>query len=224
MTRGQRRTVIGIIVLAVAALVIYGVATRGRPKTQPAAPAAAPGPAPAAPRPPTTAPAPVPLPRPPVPRPPSPTTGPVPVPPPAGGRATPAERARAAGLMEQGLQLAAGKKFVAARSALADALNTGALPAGDADAVRRKLTELVNETLFSHRKHADDPCVVWHKFKYGDTLVRLERTLKLHVPTQLLLKINGIADAGTIQAGQTLKLIRGPFHAVISKGAFALDL
>jgi hypothetical protein len=126
--------------------------------------------------------------------------------------------------MEQGMQLAAAKEFVAARSALADALNTAALPPAQADAVRQKLVALVNETLLSSRKHPHDPCVVWYKFKFGEKLARIERTLKLHVPTQLLLKINGIADARTIQAGQTLKLLRGPFHAIISKGAFALDL
>jgi len=58
----------------------------------------------------------------------------------------------------------------------------------------------------------------------GEVLVRVERKLELHVPAQLMLKINGIADAGAIQAGQTLKMIRGPFHAVISKSRFVMDV
>jgi len=39
---------------------------------------------------------------------------------------------------------------------------------------------------------------------------------------QLISSVNNV-KANKIQVGQTLKLIRGPFHAVVYKGRFILD-
>ena len=38
------------------------------------------------------------------------------------------------------------------------------------------------------------------------------------------LRINGIPDARRLRAGSTIKLIKGPFHAVVTKSAFVMDL
>ncbi len=156
----------------------------------------------------------------------TPTTRGVPLPPvhPTTEKATPADRAGALALLEQGMELYEDKKFLAARAALADALNTSALPEEQAETARAKLTELADETLFSNQIIKDDPCTFWYKFQSGDVLVRVERKLELHVPDQLIQKINNIPDATRIQIGQTLKMIRGPFHAVISKSRFVMDV
>jgi len=137
---------------------------------------------------------------------------------------TPADRARAATLLEKGLSRASENQLVAARAALADALNTGALEPQQADAVRAKLVELANKTLFSREVLPDDPCTGWYTIKAGEVLVKVERALKLRVPTQLILKINGIADARKIQINRKLKVLYGPFHAVVSKSRFTLDV
>jgi len=47
----------------------------------------------------------------------------------------------------------------------------------------------------------------------GDTLPRIAR--KYGVPWQLLAKINGIRDPEHLQPGQQLKVVRGPFEAVV---------
>jgi len=44
------------------------------------------------------------------------------------------------------------------------------------------------------------------------------------VPVDLIMRINRISDASRIEAGQTLKLIRGPFHAVVNKRTLNMDL
>ncbi len=54
-------------------------------------------------------------------------------------------------------------------------------------------------------------------------IIRIEREQKLHVPTQLITSINNI-KANKLVVGQTLKLIRGPFHAVVYKSRFLMDL
>ncbi len=147
-----------------------------------------------------------------------------PTPMPTDGKTNPADRAGALALLEQGLELYGQKKHLAARAYLADALNTSALPEEQAETARAKLTELADETLFSNQIIKDDPCTFSYKFQSGDVLVRVERKLELHVPDQLIQKINNIPDATRIQIGQTLKMIRGPFHAVISKSRFVMDV
>src|SRR5262249_6622499 len=41
---------------------------------------------------------------------------------------------------------------------------------------------------------------------------------------QLLLRLNGMSDPRKLRAGQTLKVLKGPFHAVVSKSKFTIDL
>ena len=48
--------------------------------------------------------------------------------------------------------------------------------------------------------------------------------MSLRVPHQIILKINRLARARQIQAGKRYKLIRGPFHAVIYKSRFVMDV
>lgn len=211
MTRGQRKFITSIIAIAVVVLIVVGIVNRGKdpgkppatgPQTQVSAPPvgnAATSSAPA--RPPARIPA-------------DPVTR----------TATTTQRSDAAALLERGLKLLEADKPIGARSALADALNSGALSSEQADLARAKLAGVVATTLFSTRQFENDPCVQWYQFKTGDVLVNVERQLKLRVPTQLLLKINGIPSANKIQAGQTVKCIRGPFHAVIYKGRFIMDV
>jgi LysM repeat protein len=47
----------------------------------------------------------------------------------------------------------------------------------------------------------------------GETLQQIAD--KYNVPMQLLAKINGIADPSKLQAGQELKVVRGPFSAIV---------
>ena len=47
---------------------------------------------------------------------------------------------------------------------------------------------------------------------------------KVYVTPDFILSINHIADARSIRVGQSIKLIRGPVHAVVSKDNFTMDL
>jgi len=49
---------------------------------------------------------------------------------------------------------------------------------------------------------------------------------RLHVPVALILKINGRQpdEASRLRAGETLKMIYGPFHAVVDKSDFTMDI
>ena len=97
-------------------------------------------------------------------------------------------------------------------------------PLKSAEAARAKLAALADETIFSPRVHHDDPYTMSYTFKSGQYLQTVEVRQRLHVPWQLLLRINGIRRAEDIRAGQTVKFIRGPFHAVVYKSQFVMDV
>jgi lipoprotein-anchoring transpeptidase ErfK/SrfK len=44
------------------------------------------------------------------------------------------------------------------------------------------------------------------------------------VPWEILLKVNKIARPELLQAGETIKVINGPFHARVDRSTFTLDL
>lgn len=126
---------------------------------------------------------------------------------------------------QDGLLLAESEaNYVEARSQLSQALLSGELDATDAARAREVLTSINKTMIFSPRIFRNDPYAYAYDVKAGDVLVRIEREQKLHVPYELLILINRLDERATIRAGQTLKLIRGPFHAVVSKTTMTMDL
>jgi hypothetical protein len=86
----------------------------------------------------------------------------------------------------------------------------------------RLLTELLDQiagTVVYSREHVlERPYVV----QSGDTLQRVARAYG--VPWQLLAKINGIRDPENLEPGRELKVVRGPFDAVIDLDEHELTL
>ncbi len=148
----------------------------------------------------------------------------------AGGRQPPGQLVGAglqpAELYRLGLRLQASGKLIDARSVLSRALFSGQLTAAQASDARDKLDKLAAATLFAKNADfvADDPYTFLYVVQPGDMLQRLEVRLRLHVPHTLIMKVNRIDDATTIQPGDTLKMIRGPFHAVVDKSDFTMDI
>ncbi|TWT85973.1 LysM domain protein [Posidoniimonas polymericola] len=76
--------------------------------------------------------------------------------------------------------------------------------------VESLLSQLAGTVVYSTDHHLEPPYTV----KAGDTL---ETIAKAHnVPWQLLAKINGVPTPNSVQAGDTLKIVRGPFNAVVN--------
>jgi lipoprotein-anchoring transpeptidase ErfK/SrfK len=113
------------------------------------------------------------------------------------------------------------QQLVAARQQLGEALATG-LELDDKVQVRADLTRLARETIFSNRILPDDPFVEAYVIKPGDTLAKIA---KHHdVTADFLASINGIEDKNLIRAGQRIKVVRGPFRAVVTKQDYSLDV
>ncbi|MCL4741935.1 MAG: LysM peptidoglycan-binding domain-containing protein [Phycisphaerales bacterium] len=115
-------------------------------------------------------------------------------------------------------------KPVVARELLNRALRDSTLSAADAAAVRDRLARLNDDLVFSPKVHTDDPLSATYVVKSGDSLERIARRNDLAVDWRLLQRVNRLANPNRIQEGQSLKLVRGPFHAVVSKSAYRLDL
>ena len=151
-------------------------------------------------------------------------------PPAAATRPAEARRPEPAALPARtaGSALADGKaKFdagdlLAARTILNDALANNRLSAADVAAARQLLSQANQTLIFAPKRLADDPLAVGYAVQNGEVLVRIAS--KFAVTPDFLLRINNLADARRLRAGQTIKVVRGPFHAVVNKSRFAMDV
>jgi len=121
-----------------------------------------------------------------------------------------------------GLQLIHQGKLVEGRAALNRLLADARLSAAQADRARREIAA-ANETLvFSDRIVPGDPLVEAYTIQSGDNLIRVGK--KYRITSDFIARINAMADRNRIWAGQKIKVVKGPFHAVVNKSAFRLDL
>lgn len=126
----------------------------------------------------------------------------------------------------QGRDLLSKNRFVQARKMLNRAYYSDQLPPDTQNELRTTLEQLAEMTLIGPRTTVfeGDPYSTFYTFQPGDILARVERRDRLHIPTQLILYVNGLARAEDIQAGRTYKMINGPFHAIVDKGRFTMDI
>jgi LysM repeat protein len=83
------------------------------------------------------------------------------------------------------------------------------LTPAEAERVETLLGQLAGSVIYSTEHRLEPPYVV----KPGETLETIAK--QLDVPWQLLAKINGIPQADQLRPGQQLKVVRGPFGAMI---------
>lgn len=112
-------------------------------------------------------------------------------------------------------------ELIAARDALSSALIRG-LPADQARQARNGLYDIAEKTVFGSAIVDGDPLVAKHVVQPGEALALIAK--RYNVTADLIASINNIQNKNMIRAGQTLKVVNGPFHAVIDKRAFAMDV
>jgi len=88
--------------------------------------------------------------------------------------------------------------------------------------VKQQLSELADKWLFSSSVFPEDRLCGSYRVKPGDQLLTIGQKFK--VPYEILLRINNIARPESLQAGQTIKIIQGPFHAKVYRSSFTMDL
>jgi LysM repeat protein len=80
------------------------------------------------------------------------------------------------------------------------------------------LDQLAAMVIYSRQHVIDPPYTV----RAGETLPQIAQ--RVNVPWQLLAKINGVRDPERLEPGQQLKVVRGPFDAVVDLERFELVL
>ncbi|UCC99188.1 MAG: L,D-transpeptidase family protein [Phycisphaerales bacterium] len=88
--------------------------------------------------------------------------------------------------------------------------------------VKSQLSELSDQWLFSRTVVPGDPLCESYLVKSGDLLAMIGERYK--VPYEILMQINNISRPEALQAGETIKVIDGPFHAKVYRSSFTMDL
>jgi hypothetical protein len=114
--------------------------------------------------------------------------------------------------------------LVQARVSYSRALMHPETSPGDQEALRSKLTAINEDLLFSPKVAPGDPLVETYTVVAGDSLERIRRKRDLAVDHRLIARVNRLANPNSIRVGQKLKLVRGPFHAVVHKSSYRMDL
>lgn len=88
--------------------------------------------------------------------------------------------------------------------------------------IRAELTRLSQALLFSRATNTNDPLTSIHIVQPGDTIYVLAK--EFGVTEELIMSISGVTEPNRLRVGDRLKVIRGPFSAVISKSDHRMDL
>jgi hypothetical protein len=88
--------------------------------------------------------------------------------------------------------------------------------------IKKQLSELSEDWLFSRMVFPNDKLCEFYKVQPGDLLVNIGR--KFNVPYEILMELNQIRRPEELQAGQTIKVMHGPFHAKVYRSTFTMDL
>jgi lipoprotein-anchoring transpeptidase ErfK/SrfK len=124
--------------------------------------------------------------------------------------------------LSQAKSMADAGQILKARNAYNEALVSGKLSPADEKAAKAAIAEISKTLVFSPRRFPEDALQTTYVVKSGDRMAKIAD--QFDIPWELLCKINNLSDPRKMRAGQTLKIIKGPFHAVVTKSAFTLDI
>jgi len=126
------------------------------------------------------------------------------------------------GTLAEGQSKIQSGDLLAGRQVLNDLLQNGRLSTTDAS-IAHEAIALANQTLiFSAKRFPNDPFGGTYVVKPGDNLAKIARDYD--ITWELLARINGLNDPRKLRAGATLKVLKGPFHAIVTKSAYTIDM
>jgi len=111
---------------------------------------------------------------------------------------------------------------LATRRILNEELLAGHLAGAELDEARELLIKANQQLVFSPRPFAGDPNIANYSVRSGDNLTKIAGLYAL--TPQFVAHINGLTDPNRIKPTNTLKVVNGPFHAVVSKKSFRMDI
>ena len=88
--------------------------------------------------------------------------------------------------------------------------------------IKNEMAKLAERWLFSKSLFPDDKLTDRYQVKPGDLLQTIGRRHK--VPYGILMQINNIRRPQSLQAGQIIKVLNGPFNVKVYRSTFTMDL
>lgn len=113
-------------------------------------------------------------------------------------------------------------ELVKGREILNAALLSGKLSESDTKLAKAIIAEANKQIVFSSKRFPDDPWQELYTVKKGDLLVRIANVY--FTPYEFICRINDNMNPKRIRPDLRLKVIKGPFHAVVDKSDFTMDL
>lgn len=113
---------------------------------------------------------------------------------------------------------------VGARALLSRTLMNADLTDAQAQRLRDELTAINGSLVFSPVADPRDLMTEEYRVQSGDSLSRIAGRHELATHWKLIARVNGISDPSRIRLGQTIKLVRGPFHAIVDKSDHRIDI
>ncbi len=124
-------------------------------------------------------------------------------------------------LIDKAIELRGNGKIIAARDLLNHTLDLK-LSSVMRAAVKGRLAKLAEVWLFDKDVYESDQLTSYYLVQPGDLLAVIASRYK--VPYEALMRINNIERPELLQAGAKIKVIHGPFNAVIYKSSYTMDL
>lgn len=124
-------------------------------------------------------------------------------------------------LLDAANQMIAQGQTLKGRDLLNQALGQAAGEA-DAAAIRQKLMTLNQQLIFSPEVTDGDAWAQTYIVQSGDVLANIAKAYD--VPWEFISYINGNLDPRRLRVGARLKVVKGPFHAVVDKSDFRMDV
>ncbi len=128
---------------------------------------------------------------------------------------------RVAAILKDAQKDIAEGKTIAARDTLNDVLNM-AMEEKLREQIKEQMSSLANNWLFGRTVHFGDNLCSTYQVQPGDILSQIAAGFK--VPYQFLMKINNIPSEKSLQTGQVIKVVHGPFHAIVYRSSYTMDL
>lgn len=113
---------------------------------------------------------------------------------------------------------------VGARQVLSDALRDRQLSEAQRRDIRERLAALNADLVFGAKIVSGDPLTESYEVQAGDRLAKIAQRRELATHWKLIQRVNGLSNPNQIRVGQKLKLVRGPFHVIVDKSEYRLDL
>ena len=116
----------------------------------------------------------------------------------------------------------AGDDLIGARDEMVAALDAKKFSDTEREAAYERLSRIAETVVFSPRKFISDSHQLAHTVVKGDNLQKVANLYDVTIG--FVQRVNNISDPRKMRLGASLKIIKGPFHAIVNKTAFTLDL